>query len=775
LLLTAAILMGSAPSAWGQTPAGALGTANDPAGQAKSSQAAIDAARTVAAAAKTKADASAAAAAADPADAAKQAAAAADAADLAVANGSVVQEEKSLAGVNGGVATEPANPTLPADTHQTADNAVKSDNLQWLSNSRGANGNFAGATFMHFENLNYDFLFGDGTGGLSVWSLKDPEHPQYVSAVTAEQLMQPAGHFGNRDVAADTQARFYEGENPTVDSRRKIAYLARDPRSFGNRGHPGGRTGLYAIDVSNPWAPQILSYHWVPAGHTATCINDCRYIWSVGPSNNGTAVSGQPQDGAGVLHPEWTGVPTFVTDVRDPLHPYTYANPVDTKRNNNTTAYTHSVDVDQHGLAWTSGFGGIRGYYTSGMHTDVVTGQTRIATATDPVPYAGGSVPTLEATQPNGTVGSDAYASASLEHNSYHVTQADSDTSPKTVTTASGRVINKADLQYITQENTVSCTSSSGGGAGRFRIASLSGSYGGKAWDPALRAQGSASEGTPINRYYLESLDDYTPKDLPGSNNGAGCSAHWFTVLGDYVAIAFYGQGTRVLDVSDPTDIKQVGHFRVPSVAASGDNPAQSANNASAAYWHNGYIYVADYTRGIDVLRFTDPIKGVVQPKVCWNSCDDSQTPAKVTSTPGGGGGTVPATLALTLGQAASFSAFTPGVARDYTASQSANVISTAGDATLSVTDPGANAGHLVNGAFSLPSALQARAASAAGAGSSAFSDLSATPLSVLSYTGPVSNDAVTVTFNQHISANDALRTGTYSKTLTFTLSTTNP
>ena len=38
-----------------------------------------------------------------------------------------------------------------------------------------------------------------------------------------------------------------------------------------------------------------------------------------------------------------------------------------------------------------------------------------------------------------------------------------------------------------------------------------------------------------------------------------------------------------------------------------------------------------------------------------------------------------------------------------------------------------------------------------------------------------MSNDAVTITFKQLIKANDALRTGTYSKTLTFTLSTTTP
>jgi hypothetical protein len=33
----------------------------------------------------------------------------------------------------------------------------------------------------------------------------------------------------------------------------------------------------------------------------------------------------------------------------------------------------------------------------------------------------------------------------------------------------------------------------------------------------------------------------------------------------------------------------------------------------------------------------------------------------------------------------------------------------------------------------------------------------------------------VTIAFRQNVAANDALRTGTYSKTLTFTLSTTNP
>jgi LVIVD repeat len=137
--------------------------------------------------------------------------------------------------------------------------------------------------------------------------------------------------------------------------------------------------------------------------------------------------------------------------------------------------------------------------------------------------------------------------------------------------------------------------------------------------------------------------------------------------------------------------------------------------------------------------------------------------------------GTVPGTLSLTLGAPANFGAFTAGVARDYNTSTTANVISTAGEATLSVADPAAtNAGHLVNGAFALPQALQARARNAANP-STVFASVSNAPLSLLSYGGPISNDPVSLDFKQAIAATDALRTGTYSKTLVFTLSTTSP
>ena len=153
------------------------------------------------------------------------------------------------------------------------------------------------------------------------------------------------------------------------------------------------------------------------------------------------------------------------------------------------------------------------------------------------------------------------------------------------------------------------------------------------------------------------------------------------------------------------------------------------------------------------------------------HSCAPGE-PANQTPVAGDVSGTVPGTLSLSLGApSASLGVFQPGLARDYTATLAANVISTAGDAVLSVHDPSAAAtGHLVNGSFVLPQALQASAGTPFAPVTGA-----AGPLTLKSYPGPVSNDGVTISFKQPIGATDPLRTGRYGKTLVFTLSTNTP
>lgn len=79
--------------------------------------------------------------------------------------------------------------------------------------------------------------------------------------------------------------------------------------------------------------------------------------------------------------------------------------------------------------------------------------------------------------------------------------------------------------------------------------------------------------------------------------NALGCSSHWFTYNPSdtsIVAVGWYEHGTRLFKVNQKTGkIGQIGYFQ----------PA--AGSASAAYWvDDHYIYVVDYARGIDILKY---------------------------------------------------------------------------------------------------------------------------------------------------------------------------
>lgn len=123
-------------------------------------------------------------------------------------------------------------------------------------------------------------------------------------------------------------------------------------------------------------------------------------------------------------------------------------------------------------------------------------------------------------------------------------------------------------------------------------------------------------------------------------------------------------------------------------------------------------------------------------------------------------GGSVPALLSLELGDVPSLGTFLPGTARTYTATSTATVTSTAGEATLSVADP-AGTGRLSNGAFALAQPVRVNGTAA--------------PAAIKTWTGPTTAEPLGLTFEQSIGADEPLRTGTYSKTFVFTLSTATP
>jgi hypothetical protein len=131
--------------------------------------------------------------------------------------------------------------------------------------------------------------------------------------------------------------------------------------------------------------------------------------------------------------------------------------------------------------------------------------------------------------------------------------------------------------------------------------------------------------------------------------------------------------------------------------------------------------------------------------------------------------------LDITLGAVPSFAPFLPGVTRDYTATTTAKVTSTAVATSFSVVDSSlSHPGHLENGTFALAAPLAIQATSANGTSTGAGA-ISGTPRTLLAYARPVGADAVTLTFTQPVGSREVLRTGAYTKTLTYTLATTTP
>jgi hypothetical protein len=111
---------------------------------------------------------------------------------------------------------------------------------------------------------------------------------------------------------------------------------------------------------------------------------------------------------------------------------------------------------------------------------------------------------------------------------------------------------------------------------------------------------GTTGEIKPVSSYFLQNGDDDKSQGNPPANAGLGCSPHWFQVRpswndGGVLAMASYDHGVKFLRVDAKGAISEVGHFRAPGA------------NAAAAYWITcDIVYVVDYTRGFDVVRFKD-------------------------------------------------------------------------------------------------------------------------------------------------------------------------
>jgi len=454
-----------------------------------------------------------------------------------------------------------------------------SSNLEYLNRIPEA----AGITEGKFDRVRgKDVMVITGRFGFKTYDVSDPAEPELLD------------EFLPADLANNG---YWQNEDMELDTRRKLIIGALDPRhtEVDTTDCPAGgsvrivtcKSGFYVISYADPAnMSQIGDFVELPSGHTSSCIQDCRYIWTGGPARR------DDQDWLGPIKTVGgrligDGRPIWVTDLRNPARPRVSDMPVDIWRNDGYTDYSHDVDEDAKGIAWVSGRGGIRGYATKGVHRDPYLNEWRRATATSPVLVAGGGV--AGTAQP-----------VMLMHNSGRPT----DGSVK----ASG--VKKGNVLVGTEEEfTRPCEAS-----GKIVLSDLTDSWGGE----------GAQQSTLEDPYRMKALDTFHPFiDTPETADPAlGCSAHYFEIEKSMLGAAWYGQGLRLIDISNARDVRQVTS---PTPTAN-PNPDPSSNSWDMAFRTDkkagDLVYLFDMSRGVEILRLkkgakaSRTMKSVVAPSV---------------------------------------------------------------------------------------------------------------------------------------------------------------
>jgi hypothetical protein len=472
--------------------------------------------------------------------------------------------------------------------------AVKSDNLEyvkWVADTRQVvEGKFD-------EVRGKDILVLSGRFGFKTFDVSDPTNPQFLDDFL------PPGLAANG---------YWQNEDMELDTRRKLIIGALDPRHTQDPANPacppggsttlvGCKSGFFVMSYADPKNIRLVGdFVELPSGHTSSCIQDCKYIWTGGPARRadldwlGTII---PQVGPVALPNDrliGNGRPIWVTDLRDPANPRVSDQPVDIWRNDHYTDYSHDVDEDDQGIAWVAGRGGTRGYATSGWHRDPYQNRWRRATPFDPILVAGGGI---EWDDPaDGTDPGVAQATMFM-HNSGRPTDG--------AVRADG--VKKGNVLIGTEEDfTTPC-----GKSGRIVATDITDSLGGE----------PASQSTRTNPYRMKALDSFHPfLDTPETANPAlGCSAHYFEIEGPMLGAAWYGQGLRLVDIHDAEDMRQVGYYRVATPAGGDATVNPNSNSWDVAFYSDrrkgDLIYLFDMSRGVEILRLNKGVQATSRMK----------------------------------------------------------------------------------------------------------------------------------------------------------------
>jgi hypothetical protein len=447
------------------------------------------------------------------------------------------------------------------------DKAARVDHLGTLPAPGGVGANFK----RYADGKTYMFVTAS-VSGLHVYDVTDGDAPQLATTL-------PLVHYQNEDVSIGGNRLLISGD-----------------------GTAGG-SNLTVVDISNPTLPkveQVINMAVLGEGHTATCIQDCRYVWAAGDANIAVIdLEARAQFERDELPSELPDIQVQAAssqmergDLRDPsngnrpYHEFGWS--------------THDVQVDQAGIAWVAGGNGTIGFdvrpgsYPDPAKDDPATPIVEAAALLEPKVVARTGPNATADTDFNtipGSNGAGDTVNDFIHHNSLRpdaadfVSRADGDTDPE---------VRDGELLLVTEEdiwNRDNFSTPAG--------CESQGSF--QTWQVKRYGATGPGQGT------VENLDTWTTEfnevvsgdENPATGNdivptNGMCSAHYFDERDGMVAIAWYNQGVRFLDVSDPRDIEQVGFYAAPQTAS------------WAAYWSptaRDIVYAVG-ANGIDVLRF---------------------------------------------------------------------------------------------------------------------------------------------------------------------------
>ena len=243
-------------------------------------------------------------------------------------------------------------------------NVVQTDHLPEAANATAINFlevHVAPLRVRHGLPAAVDVMLVTGRFGLKTYSLKDPAHPAPLGEVTMEQLRLPGDPPAS---VSSPQSTFWQNEDMDVDPDRNLALLSRDPRAYrgSTRRDPYSptRTARSTSPASTSSTSTIRATRRSARSSSSRPATRPPASTTAGPLDRGSRRDDDPGRRG------WTfGRPIIVTDLTDPDNPIGHTlDPVDLFRRDGVTAYSHDVDVDAMGIAWVSGDGGTRGYWT---------------------------------------------------------------------------------------------------------------------------------------------------------------------------------------------------------------------------------------------------------------------------------------------------------------------------------------------------------------------------------------------------------------------------